>query len=179
LSELGVGGDAVFWMSEAALDGWRPEPFPRADIVVRLEVLEAYEQPPAKTSVLKSEPARRSSEPETALPPKDAVRLGNRLRYVTLVRGEGIAAAPDTMLKLRVSGWVQNGARIERVLDQLEISTSPKNAPGGLGEVLTRALPGSQTRVWVPRQSSTKILPDLPDRDLILDIELPSAQAAR
>ena len=173
LAALGVDSTAVFWLPKAALEPWAPPAIPRADIVLRLTVRSSFVPPPATTHAMSAPASAPAPAPESGAPPADALRTPSGLRYVTLVRGQGAASlAPDAPVSARVDVWAQSGITLTSVVQGIEINTTPARAPGGLGEVMARVLPGSRTRIWVPARSSGAILPDQVGRELILDVEL-------
>lgn len=173
VTDLGIGGEALFWLPGASLTGWKPAMFPKGDVIVRMDVLSAYALPAVETRVISGESAPAAAPPSVSGPPADAIQLKNGLAFVTMTRGNGEPPAPDAPLDLRVSAWTIKGVAAERVLAGLTISTAPNKAPGGLGDVLVRVPSGSTVRVWVPAKLSASILPDHPGTNLILDAELP------
>lgn len=177
VSDVGLGGDAIFWVPRDAIPpDRRPPSIPAQDLVVRLEPLGPYVPPSVASS------ARHASlpplppplpPPDAAKPHPEATRLDDGLSFVVAAPGEGAPIGRDTEVTLFVTAWVATASKPRRVLDNYKLTTAPAKAPAGLGEVITRLSPGGRARVWVPNTLSERILPQHRNQSLVVDLWLP------
>jgi FKBP-type peptidyl-prolyl cis-trans isomerase len=175
IASLGIGGDAIFWLPSAAVDGWRLSVLPAGDVVARIEVLRR--RAPAKTTAQPlGRPASKGAAvkpPAVGGPPSDATTTPNGLRFVVLRRGEGPTPSQrDAEVTTRVSGYVAAGLEVQQVLSPLETTTTLRRAPGGLGQVLEHMRKGGVNRIWVPPDKAGSLLADRAGQELVLDVEL-------
>ena len=170
MTKLKVGSQVRFWVPRAALAGWKPPEWPDTDLVFELELRKVSHvrvQDSSGNSIVPV-PARA---PDAAGPPKDAQSVPSGLRYIYLAHGEEkrVPAAEDHVDVL-ATVYVIDGIEVRLLQSGVKTATTLARAPGKLGEILRLLNPGDRVRVWLPAGQGKVIVPEVGQRETILDL---------
>lgn len=172
LMQLKVGSHAQFWVPRAALAGWKPPPWPDADLVFDLELLRVSHVSVRDPNGNAVEPVP-SLAPDAAGPPDSAERTRNGLRYVYLAHATiNKPATNQDRLSLVASAYVVEGIEVKLLRSGFKTATTLARAPGRLGELLSQLSSGDRVRVWLPAGEGKAIISEAGSREMILDLNV-------
>jgi FKBP-type peptidyl-prolyl cis-trans isomerase len=172
LTGLHVGTKARYWVPRAALQGWRPKEWPDDDLVIEFELRDISRVTPGEGEGTPTE-GRAYAPPDAAGPPANAASTRGGLRFLKLVNGEGKRSpAPGERLSVILDGYAIDGLVAKRVTQNLATATTLERAPGTLADVLAQMKSGDTVRVWFPAKLGQQVIPDVGNRELVLDLKL-------
>ena len=170
LTNLRAGSQVRFWVPRPALAGWKPPQWPDTDLVFDLELLSVTHVVVKDSSgnTITPVPGRA---PDAAGPPKDAEATASGLRYTYLSHAESqtLATAEDR-LDVVATTYVIDGIEVKLLNSGIKTGTTLARAPGKLTEVLKRLKSGDQVRIWLPKGQGKAIIPEIGERESILDL---------
>jgi hypothetical protein len=173
LTNVKSGSLVRFWVPRAALQGWRPDVWPDADLIIEYEPIKVFHT--SVTTVGGSGAAKkdvaRFPNPDAAGPPAGALRTVSQVPFVMLEQGNGHKPANNARVDLNLDGWAFEGLVPKRVM-QLPSTTTLERAPKKLAEVLRQMSEGGTARVWLSAKDAKEIAPVAGDRELIVDVTL-------
>jgi len=170
LTQLKVGSHVLLWVPRAALAGWKPPPWPDADLVFDLELLAVSHVNVRDTNGNPIEPVP-SLAPDAAGPPNSAEKTRSGLRYVYLTHA--VTQKPPTgsdRLNLLATAYVVEGIEVKLLRSGFKTATTLARAPGKLGELLPQLSSGDRVRVWLPKGEGRAIIAEAGTREMILDL---------
>lgn|GEM_PF-1962265 len=170
LTQLEVGSHVLLWVPRAALAGWKPPPWPDADLVFDLELLDVSHVSVRDTNGNPVEPVP-SLAPDAAGPPDSAEKTRGGLRYVYLTHAvtQKRPTGADR-LTLLASAYVVEGIEVKLLRSGFKTATTLARAPGRLGELLAQLSSGDRVRVWLPKGEGRAIIAEAGSREMILDL---------
>ena len=170
LTRLKVGSQVRFWVPRTALAGWKPPQWPDSDLVFELELLSVSHVMVKDSSGNGIVPVPGRA-PDAAGPPKEAEVTASGLRYVYLAHAQSqtLPTAEDH-LDVVATAYVIDGIEVKVVNSGIKTGTTLARAPGKLAEVLKHLSSGDQVRIWLPRGQGKAIIPEVGERETILDL---------
>jgi hypothetical protein len=171
LTNVKAGSLVRFWVPRAALQGWRPDIWPDADLIIEYEPKRVFPSTIVSVGGGAKEVAARFPNPDGAGPPQGALRTASQVPYVMLQQGNGKKPTNQSRLDLNLDGWALEGLVPKRVM-QIPSATTLDRAPKKLGEVLRQMSEGGTARVWLSPKDAKEIAPVAGDRELIVDVTL-------
>jgi len=172
LTQLKAGSHVRFWVPRAALAGWKPPEWPDADLAFDLELL-AVTHVAVKDSGGNAIDPVPSHPPDAAGPPATAEATPSGLRYVYLAHAEAVRLpTANDHLDLRATVYVVDGIEVKLLQSGIKTATTLARAPGKLAEVLKRLSPGDRVQIWLPAGQGKAIIPEVGQREMILDLSV-------
>ena len=170
LTNLKAGSQVRFWVPRSALAGWKPPEWPDTDLVFELELLSVTHIVVKDSSgnTITPVPGRA---PDAAGPPNVAESTPSGLRYVYLAHAESQnSATAEDHIDVVATAYLIDGIQVKLVTGGIRTATTLTRAPGKLAEVLKRLKSGDQVRIWLPKGQGKAIIPELGERESILDL---------
>lgn len=170
LTQLKVGSHVLLWVPRAALAGWKPSPWPDADLVFELELLAVSHVSVRDTNGNPIEPVP-SLAPDAAGPPASAEKTQSGLRYIYLAHA--VRQKPPTgsdHLDVLATAYVVEGIEVKLLRSGFKTATTLSRAPGKLRDLLAQLSSGDRVRVWLPKGDGSAIIAEAGAREMILDL---------
>lgn len=171
LTQIHQGSTVRYWIPRAALSGWKPDAWPDADLIIEFELLLVNHNDSRDGMGNQIQPGPSTAPPDAAGPPADASKTAHGLRYVYLTHGTATAhPTTTTRIDLILDAYAVDGLIVGRVATGAKTATTLDHAPANLNEILAVLVTGDRVRIWLPPGVGKLVVPDVGDRDAILDL---------